>query len=142
MQHADINKPAGCISYMQAAVPLHVEPHLKGSIAEGSKSEAKRADVPETPQSTGVAVVRTLGRIPDAIVTFPTVLVCSLHDSMSSFDCLQQKPVHLCLYLSAHAKRADYQAPHQALGHRSMHNLLTSTSPPKRKSDHSSHGNT
>ncbi len=72
--------------YMQRAKPLHFELHLKGFIAEGSKSEAKRPDVSETPQSTGVAFVRTLGWFPDATVTFPTVLVCSLHNSMSSSE--------------------------------------------------------
>lgn len=70
---------------MQAAVLLHFEPHLKNSGEEGSKSKENRPDVPEAPQSTGVAVVRTLVQFPDANVSFATVLVFSLHDSISNF---------------------------------------------------------
>jgi hypothetical protein len=71
--------------YVQAAALLHFEPHLKNSGAEGSKSKEKRPDGREAPQSTGVAVVRTLLQFPDATVSFATVLVFSLHDSISKF---------------------------------------------------------
>lgn len=88
--------------YMQAAVLLQFELHLKNSIAIGSEGEAKRPDMPNTPQSTGLAAVRTLGRCPDAIVTFAAALVPSLHDSMSILQAVCSRDQ----YLSAHDNRA------------------------------------
>jgi hypothetical protein len=74
--------------YMQAAVLLQSEPHLKSSNAVGSKKPAKHPDVPETPQPTGLAAARTLVRFPDTAVTSAALLVPSLHHSMSDLSSL------------------------------------------------------
>ena len=71
---------------MQAAVLLHFEAHLKNAIAEGSKSEAKGPDVPETPQPTGLADLQALGLFFDVMLTLAAISPSSLHDSMSDFE--------------------------------------------------------
>ncbi len=53
------------------------EPHLNKSIAVRSKGEAKRPDVPDTPQPTGLADAQVLALPFVAMLTLAAVFVSS-----------------------------------------------------------------
>ena len=94
--------------------------------------------MPDTPQPTGLAEARTLALPFVAMLTLAAVFVSSLHDSMSNFE--QSAAETMTALLMTREQIAE--APHQALGDSSMHNLLTRNSPPKCKPHHSSSKNT
>ena len=68
---------------MQAAVLWHFQPRLKSKGAIGNRGETNHPDALDTPQSTGLADVWTLAR---SLVAMALAAVCSLHDSVLSFE--------------------------------------------------------